>query len=107
MTSHTSEGTIPWPADLAAEFRSKGYWEDRTLGAYILDTADRLPEKIAIVDGDVRLSYAEAGQQNGCSRGTPPAVGPESGRPHHGPVAQRLAVHGADPWRVSVRASSR
>ncbi|MET4137458.1 AMP-binding protein [Pseudarthrobacter sp. PvP090] len=59
MTNHTSEGTIPWPADLAAEFRSKGYWEDRTLGAYILDTADRLPEKIAIVDGDVRLSYAE------------------------------------------------
>jgi len=59
MTSHTSEGTIPWPADLAAEFRSKGYWEDRPLGAYVLDTADRLPEKIAIVDGDVRLSYAE------------------------------------------------
>ena len=29
------------------------------LGAYILETADRLPEKIAIVDGDVRLSYAE------------------------------------------------
>lgn len=59
MTSHTSEGTIPWPADLAAEFRSKGYWEDRPLGAYILETADRLPEKTAIVDGDVRLSYAE------------------------------------------------
>jgi 2,3-dihydroxybenzoate-AMP ligase len=59
MTSHTSEGTIPWPADLAAEFRSKGYWEDRPLGAHILETADRLPEKIAIVDGDVRLSFAE------------------------------------------------
>jgi 2-hydroxy-7-methoxy-5-methyl-1-naphthoate---CoA ligase len=59
MTSHTSEGTIPWPKDLAAEFRSKGYWEDRTLGAYVLETADRLPEKTAIVDGDVRLSYAE------------------------------------------------
>jgi 2,3-dihydroxybenzoate-AMP ligase len=59
MTSHTSEGTIPWPEDLAAEFRGKGYWEDRTLGAYVLETADRLPDKIAIVDGDVRLSYAE------------------------------------------------
>lgn len=59
MTSHTKEGTTPWPAELAAEFRVKGYWEDRPLGAYVLDTADRLPEKIAIVDGDVRLSYAE------------------------------------------------
>jgi 2,3-dihydroxybenzoate-AMP ligase len=59
MTSHTSEGTTPWPADLAAEFRAKGYWEDRALGSYILETADRLPQKIAIVDGDVRLTYAE------------------------------------------------
>jgi len=59
MTSHTSEGTIPWPADLAATFRAKGYWEDRPLGAYVLDTADRLPEKTAVVDGDLRLTYAE------------------------------------------------
>jgi 2,3-dihydroxybenzoate-AMP ligase len=59
MTSHTSESTIPWPADLAAGYRSKGYWEDRPLGAYILDTADRLPDKTAVVDGDLRLSYAE------------------------------------------------
>lgn len=59
MTSHTSEGTVPWPADLVAEYRSKGYWEDRALGAYILDTADRLPDKVAVVDGDVRLTYAE------------------------------------------------
>jgi 2,3-dihydroxybenzoate-AMP ligase len=59
MTSHTSEGTIAWPADFAAEFRAKGYWEDRPLGDYILDTADRLPERTAVVDGDLRLTYAE------------------------------------------------
>jgi 2,3-dihydroxybenzoate-AMP ligase len=59
MTSHTSEGTVPWPADLAAEYRSRGYWEDRPLGAYFLETADRLPDKVAVVDGDVRLTYAE------------------------------------------------
>jgi 2-hydroxy-7-methoxy-5-methyl-1-naphthoate---CoA ligase len=59
MTSHTSEGTVPWPADLAAQYRSKGYWEDLPLGAYILETADRLPDKVAVVDGDVRLTYAE------------------------------------------------
>jgi len=59
MTSHTSEGTIPWPADLAAEFRAKGYWEDRALGSYLIDTAGRLPEKVAVVDGDVRLTYAD------------------------------------------------
>ncbi len=59
MTSHTREGTVPWPADLAAKFRSEGYWEDRPLGAYVLDAADRFPDKTAVVDGDVRLTYAE------------------------------------------------
>jgi 2,3-dihydroxybenzoate-AMP ligase len=59
MTTHTSEGTTPWPADLAAEFRARGYWEDRALGSYILETADRLPDKVAIVDGDMRLTYAD------------------------------------------------
>lgn len=59
MTTPTSEGTIPWPADLAAEYRRSGMWEDRALGSYVLETADRLPDKIALVDADVRLSYAE------------------------------------------------
>ncbi|MCO4251262.1 (2,3-dihydroxybenzoyl)adenylate synthase [Pseudarthrobacter raffinosi] len=59
MTSHTSEGTVPWPAELAAEFRRKGYWEDRALGSYVLDTADRLPDKVALVEGDVRITYSE------------------------------------------------
>ncbi|MEQ4519248.1 AMP-binding protein [Pseudarthrobacter sp. B907] len=58
MTSHTSEGTVPWPAELAAEFRRKGYWEDRALGSYVLDTADRLPDKVALVEGDVRITYS-------------------------------------------------
>lgn len=59
MTSHTSEGTVPWPAELAAEFRRKGYWEDRALGSYVLDTADRLPDRVALVEGDVRITYSE------------------------------------------------
>ncbi|UTT71218.1 AMP-binding protein [Arthrobacter sp. DNA4] len=59
MTSHTSEGTTPWPADLAAAFRAKGYWEDRALGSYVIETADRLPDKVALVDGDVRITYSE------------------------------------------------
>ncbi|MBT2522094.1 (2,3-dihydroxybenzoyl)adenylate synthase [Arthrobacter sp. ISL-28] len=63
MSSHTSEGTVPWPADLAMEYRRKGYWEDRPLGAYVLDAADRLPGKAAVVDGDVRLSYAELAER--------------------------------------------
>lgn len=59
MTTHTSEGTVPWPKEAAAIYRARGYWEDRPLGAYILDAADQYPEQIALVDDDVRISYKE------------------------------------------------
>jgi 2,3-dihydroxybenzoate-AMP ligase len=59
MTHPTHEGTTPWPEELAAEFRAKGYWQDRPLGAYIHDTADRLPDKVALVDGPMRITYRE------------------------------------------------
>jgi 2,3-dihydroxybenzoate-AMP ligase len=60
MTSTpTSAGVVPWPADLATEYRRRGYWEDRPIGHYILESADRHPDKVALVSGDVRLTYAE------------------------------------------------
>jgi 2,3-dihydroxybenzoate-AMP ligase len=55
----TSEGFVPWPPEFAAEYRRRGLWEDRALGEYVLDAADRDPDKIALVSGEVRLSYAE------------------------------------------------
>jgi 2,3-dihydroxybenzoate-AMP ligase len=59
MSTPISEGVVPWPPDLAAEYRRAGYWEDRTIGEYILDAADRHPGKTALVSGDVRMSYGE------------------------------------------------
>lgn len=59
MTTPTSAGVVPWPADLAAAYRASGFWEDRPIAEYILDAADRHPHKTALVSGEVRLSYAE------------------------------------------------
>ena len=59
MSSHTRTGTVPWPVEVAERYRAAGYWEDRTLGALLRETADRIPQKIAVVDGATRLSYAE------------------------------------------------
>jgi len=60
MTSTpTSAGVVPWPEDLAAAYRRAGYWEDRTLGDHILDSVDQHPDKVALVSGDVRMTYAE------------------------------------------------
>lgn len=55
----SAEGFVPWPEEFAADYRRRGFWEDRPLGEYLLDVADRLPDKTALVSGDVRISYAE------------------------------------------------
>jgi 2,3-dihydroxybenzoate-AMP ligase len=49
----------PWPALDAARYRALGLWEGRTLGEYVLDSADRHPDKVAIVSGDARLTYGD------------------------------------------------
>ncbi|MDF2506180.1 MAG: 2,3-dihydroxybenzoate-AMP ligase [Microbacterium sp.] len=53
------DGLVPWPDDLAAEYRRRGYWADRPLGEYVLTAADRWPDKVALVSGEGRLTYAE------------------------------------------------
>jgi 2,3-dihydroxybenzoate-AMP ligase len=59
MSTPTREGTVPWPTDAAARYRAAGFWEDRSLGTVLREAADRDPEAVAIVDGDVRLTYGE------------------------------------------------
>lgn len=59
MTIHTREGTVPWPADAAEHYRRLGYWEDRALWDALSQSARSRPEKIAIVDGRIRMTYRE------------------------------------------------
>jgi 2,3-dihydroxybenzoate-AMP ligase len=59
MSTATSDSTVPWPPGLARRYRRAGYWLDRTLGATLWEVADRRSERIAIVDGTVRLTYGE------------------------------------------------
>jgi 2,3-dihydroxybenzoate-AMP ligase len=55
----TRNGTVPWPDDVAAHYRTRGYWEDRTFGELLWEVADARPTQVAVVDGDVRLTYGE------------------------------------------------
>lgn len=59
MTTPTSEGTVPWPEDLAARYRAEGRWRGRPLTEPIAETARRTPDAVALVDGVMRLTYAE------------------------------------------------
>ncbi|MCW3492676.1 (2,3-dihydroxybenzoyl)adenylate synthase [Microbacterium sp. SSM24] len=56
--TETSDIT-PWPPLDVARYRALGIWEGRPLGEYVLDAADARPEKVAVVSGDTRLTYAD------------------------------------------------
>ena len=59
MTRHTSEGMVPWPSEVAVEYRRLGYWEDRGLWKVLEASAKERGDKVAIVDGDTRMTYDE------------------------------------------------
>jgi 2,3-dihydroxybenzoate-AMP ligase len=52
-----SEGVVPWPEDLAREYAARGWWRGLSLGAELWAAADARPDALALVDGDVRLTY--------------------------------------------------
>ncbi|MGH3321601.1 MAG: (2,3-dihydroxybenzoyl)adenylate synthase [Streptosporangiaceae bacterium] len=51
------DGAVPWPPEFAERYAAKGYWLGRPLGDHMWDWAGRYDRRIAIVDGDVRLTY--------------------------------------------------
>jgi 2,3-dihydroxybenzoate-AMP ligase len=53
------EGVVPWPADLAHSYRVAGCWLGRPLGSYLWEWAGQWADRIAVVDGDHRLTYLD------------------------------------------------
>ena len=51
--------SVPWPDELAARYRQAGLWEGVTIVEMVERTALRLPDKVALVHGDRRTTYAE------------------------------------------------
>lgn len=52
-------GCTPWPESLAARWRELGYWEDISLWEMLRRSADRLPDRMAVVHDDRGISYRE------------------------------------------------
>jgi 2,3-dihydroxybenzoate-AMP ligase len=52
-------GVVRYPAELAARYRAKGYWEDRSLRDAFDRAFEGFAERVAIVDGDRAVTYAE------------------------------------------------
>lgn len=52
-------GMVPWPREYVDRYRSAGYWRAEPLGSWPRDWARRLGPRVAIVDGEQRLTYAD------------------------------------------------
>ena len=52
-----TEGTVPWPDELARQYARAGWWRGRDLGAEFAVVAAARPDATALVDGPTRISY--------------------------------------------------
>ena len=59
MVTPIAEGTVAWPVEYARRYVEAGHWAGRPLGAFLTDAADRDPDAVALVDGDLRFSHAD------------------------------------------------
>ena len=57
------EEVVPWPADLAGLYRRAGCWRDRPLGSYLWEWAQRWGDRVAVVDGEHRLTYLDLAER--------------------------------------------
>lgn len=53
------DGVVPYPPEVAAEYVAQGYWLDQTLPELLFTTVERCPDKIALIDRDTQLTYAQ------------------------------------------------
>lgn len=80
MTATPMQGMVPWPDDVVRYYRAEGLWEDRNLFELFGESAERHPDKTALIDdGDgTRLTYREVVDRANAA-------------------AQRLRAQGLDP----------
>lgn len=58
-------GCVSWPEELGREYRRKGYWLDVSIPQLFARFAGAAPERLAIVDGDRRVSLGMLWEQSG------------------------------------------
>ena len=53
------DGVVPFPSEFAKRYREKGYWRDRSLAEEFAPVFKRYAERVAVVDREARITYAE------------------------------------------------
>src|SRR5581483_8497592 len=53
------QGVVPFPPEFARLYRERGYWQDKSLAQEFQPVFGRFAERIALVDRDRSITYAE------------------------------------------------
>ena len=53
------DGFVPWPPEFARRYRARGHWRGVTLGDALRESFGGNAERVAVVDGERRITYAE------------------------------------------------
>ncbi|MCH8266666.1 MAG: AMP-binding protein [Acidobacteria bacterium] len=53
------DGCTPWPEEFVRRYVREGYWQNKTLGELLEDTARAFPDKTAVADGARKVSYSD------------------------------------------------
>lgn len=53
---------VPWPEEVAARYRARGYWAGVTIGEAFDRSVSAHAARLAVVDGSRRVTYAELGR---------------------------------------------
>jgi 2,3-dihydroxybenzoate-AMP ligase len=57
------DGVVRFPTEFAARYRAKGYWEDRTLRETFDELFARHADRIAVIDRDRSVTYAQLNER--------------------------------------------
>ena len=57
------DGVVRFPAEFAARYRAKGYWEDRSLRDTFDELFARHADRIAVIDRDRSVTYAQLNER--------------------------------------------
>ena len=53
------DGVTPFPAEFAAKYRQKGYWQDRPLFDGFRDALNKYADRVALVDSGGPVTYRQ------------------------------------------------
>jgi 2,3-dihydroxybenzoate-AMP ligase len=57
-------GVVRFPPEFAARYRAKGYWQDRSLARVFAETFSKFADRIAVIDRDQYVTYAQLDQHS-------------------------------------------